>query len=75
MSKLYDLLWLEVVSIIIFVVATIIYFLLIIRQKMKETEWKFMKVLDYYVKFRCLFPKATVLQTKDKEEKKKKKRR
>ena len=74
LADLYNLVWLKATVIALFIASSFLYLYLIISQKMHETEWKFKKVIEFYVKLRCLFPKPTVLKTK-KEEVKKKSRR
>lgn len=75
MADLFEQEWLGPTSIALFVVSIILWMFLHVRNVQKEHEWPFKKAIDYYVKFRCIFPKATLLKTKLEETRKNKKKK
>jgi hypothetical protein len=58
MSKLYNLLWLNIVSPIVFGLSVIFYGFIHVKLLMIENEWRFGKAFNHYVKLRCIFPRT-----------------
>ena len=58
MSSLYDLLWLSIVSPIVFAISVILYGYIHVKVLMTENEWRFNKAFNHYLKLRCIFPRT-----------------
>ena len=75
MADLYSQEWLVPTSIVLFIASNFLWVYLHIREVQIEHEWKFGKAVDYYLKFRCIFPKAQQLKTKIEDSKDKRKKK
>jgi len=57
LAVLYDLLWLYIVSIILFILSVLGFLCWIVRNRMIEEEWKLKKALKHYTSLEFIIPK------------------
>ena len=68
---IYELIWLEAVSIIVFIIANFLYVFLHIYFKRIENEWSWKNTINYYAYFRFIFPRQQKLKMNENNDKKK----
>jgi flagellar basal body-associated protein FliL len=57
MSQLYNLIWLYIVSIVLFILSIFIYIFYHVNRQKQKTDWSYKKSCAFYMRLKCIFPK------------------